>query len=124
MSSHSGKKSKKKSERKDQADEETGQKMDTTAPVRPLPQNNVSFAHFQYLQTVYNEWRVADGLFRPEDISKTIWFKGGFVRVRKQDWDTIVEEGWAVDNRGQSFHVPAWHYCEVLGSPHIMFTKD
>jgi len=106
MSSDTGKKTKKKSERKDEAYEETERKMDTTAP------------------TVYNEWRVADGLFRPEETSKTIWFKGGFVRVRKEDWNTIVQEGWAVGKTGQTFHVPSGHYCEVLGSPEIMFTRD
>lgn len=89
-----------------------------------LPSPNVSYAHLQCLQTVYNEWRTADGLFRPEQIPKTIWFKKGFVRVRDADWNTIVQEGWAVGDETQSFQVPSGHYCEVLGSPQIRFTKD
>lgn len=72
--------------------------------------------------TVYDVWKAADGLFAPEATAKTISFKNGFVRVRKQDWNSIVEEDWA-EHTEKSFQVPPWHYCEVLGSAQIKFTK-
>ncbi|KAH6667398.1 hypothetical protein B0J14DRAFT_489630 [Halenospora varia] len=87
-----------------QPEEHTKDKMDTTA------------------ETVYDEWRSADGLFNPESSAKTISFKDGFVRVRKQDWASIVDEGWA-GNVERTFKVPPWHYCEVLGSAQIKFAK-
>lgn len=88
----------------EQTGEQAKEKMDTTAA------------------TVYDEWKSADGLFNPESTAKTISFKDGFVRVRKQDWASIVDEGWA-GNVERTFQVPAWHYCEVLGTPLIMFTR-
>ncbi|PVH71031.1 hypothetical protein DL98DRAFT_118329 [Cadophora sp. DSE1049] len=72
--------------------------------------------------TVYDEWKAADGLFAPEASAKTISFRDGFVRVRKQDWVSISEEGWA-GHTEKSFQVPPWHYCEVLGSAQIKFTR-
>jgi len=89
----------------EQPKEQSLEKMDTTLP------------------TVYNEWRIADGLFRPESASKIISFTNGFVRVRKQDWTTISDEGWA-GSIEKSFKVPSWYYCEVLDSAQIKFSKD
>ncbi|KAF9733780.1 hypothetical protein PMIN01_08123 [Paraphaeosphaeria minitans] len=73
--------------------------------------------------TKYDVWQRADGLHRGEASSKRISFRGGFVRVRKNDWVTIVDEGWATDEE-KSFVVPPWHSCEVLGNPLIKFTKS
>jgi len=72
--------------------------------------------------TIYDEWQRADGLHKGEASSKRISFKNGFVRVRKSDWVTIIEEGWATETE-KSFDVPPWHSCEVLGNPEIKFTR-
>ncbi|KAF2192045.1 hypothetical protein K469DRAFT_347001 [Zopfia rhizophila CBS 207.26] len=72
--------------------------------------------------TVYDVWQRADGLHEGEKSPKWIFFKNGFVRVRKSDWVTIVQEGWASETE-KSFYVPPWHSCEVLGDPEIKFTK-
>jgi hypothetical protein len=88
----------------EQPGEQAKEKMDTT------------------VATVYDVWKTADGLFPPEASAKTISFKGGFVRVRGQDWASIIDEGWA-GNTERTFQVPPWHYCEVLGSAEIKFTR-
>ena len=70
--------------------------------------------------TVYDRWHKADGLHDGEAEAKWITFKHGFVRVRKGI--LTIQEGWAYDNE-KTFYVPAWHSCEVLGSPDIKFTR-
>lgn len=72
--------------------------------------------------TVYDVWQKADGLHKGEASSKRMSFKNGFVRVRKDDWVTIIQEGWA-DETVKTFDIPPWHCCEVLGGAEIMFTK-
>lgn len=74
-------------------------------------------------KTKYDVWHRADGLHKGEESSKRIHFKDGFVRVRKSDWVTITQEGWASETPS-SFIVPPWHSCEVLGGPEIMFTES
>ena len=66
-------------------------------------------------QTTYDTWIRGDGLYEAEPVNKWISFKDGFVRVRKGDWTTIVEEGWSARGQEKKFYVPAWHFCEVLG---------
>ncbi|KAH7305397.1 hypothetical protein BKA65DRAFT_415781, partial [Rhexocercosporidium sp. MPI-PUGE-AT-0058] len=72
--------------------------------------------------TGYDVWKRADGLYEGEATAKWITFRHGFVRVRKQDWVSILEEGWA-SNTERSFYVPSGHYCEVLGSCTFKFTR-
>lgn len=72
--------------------------------------------------TVYDVWQKADGLHKGEAFPKRISFKNGFVRVRKSDWVTVVQEGWSIETE-QTFDVPPWHSCEVLGNPDIKFTR-
>lgn len=72
--------------------------------------------------TVYDEWRLADGLFPAEATSKSIFFvaqpcKVGFVRVRRGG-----EEGYASDTE-QTFKIPAGHECEVFNCK-IKFTQS
>ncbi|KAH8726874.1 hypothetical protein GQ44DRAFT_704937 [Phaeosphaeriaceae sp. PMI808] len=72
--------------------------------------------------TLYDVWQQADGLHKGEASRKGISFKNGFIRVRKSDWVTIIEEGWASETE-RTFEVSPWHVCEVLGTPEIKFTK-
>lgn len=74
-------------------------------------------------KTRYDVWHKEDGLYKGEKSSKRIHFKNGFVRVRKEDWVTIAQEGWATETP-KSFPVPPWHSCEVLGGPEIKFTES
>lgn len=71
-------------------------------------------------KTKFDVWHYADGLHEAEEIPKWIFFKHGFVRVRKENETT--KEGWA-DEEEISFYVPAGHSCEVLGGPEIKFTR-
>jgi hypothetical protein len=71
-------------------------------------------------QTVYDEWRVADGLFPKEPVPKRVHFvarqgKVGFVRVRGGN------EGYAGDTE-KAFDIPAGHELEVLNCT-IKFTR-
>lgn len=72
--------------------------------------------------TLYDVWQQADGLHKGDSSPKRISFKNGFVRVRKSDWATILQEGWANETE-RTFDVPPWHTCEVLGNPEIKFTR-
>jgi hypothetical protein len=70
-------------------------------------------------QTVYNEWREADGLFPKETTDKRVHFvalkgKVGFVRVRGGEEAGPAEK---------AFNVPADHELEVFGCK-IMFTRS
>lgn len=73
-------------------------------------------------KTIYDVWHKADGLHKGEESPKWITFKNGFVRVRKSDWVTIAQEGWATDTP-ESFFVPPLYSCEVLGNPDIRFIR-
>ena len=72
-------------------------------------------------QTIYDEWRPADGLFPVESTAKRISFvthihgKVGFVRVRGG------QEGYASGTM-QTFDIPTGHMCEVFNCK-IKFTR-
>ena len=68
-------------------------------------------------------WHQTDGLQQGEACPKSITFKNGFVRVRKSDWVTITDEGWASETE-KTFDVPPWHCCEVLDCASIFFKKS
>jgi len=71
--------------------------------------------------TLYDEWRHADGIFKPEDVAKYISFlpatqgRPGFVRVQG------AEEGLA-SAEVTKYHIPAGSTTEVLNCK-IKFTK-
>lgn len=71
--------------------------------------------------SLYDQWHWADGLHKPEAWPKWIFFRNGFVRVRKPDYETTLIEAWA-ENREKTFYVPEGHYCEVHRAE-IKFTK-
>lgn len=70
---------------------------------------------------VFDVWQQADVIHPGEKAPEWVFFKFGFVRVRKPRYEILVE-AWGEETE-QKFYVPEVHLCEVCGGAQIKFVK-